>query len=217
MIYLFCNEGYGAPYIAAAQDYVNRKSAPVTLVFSHKGQRSLSIIQALRKIWRQINASKHYGLNIICAEDINDASFTGRIKEGDHGIVTGFNQIFKAEIISKFTSLVNFHPSLLPFYRGPVPSYWCIKNGEEKTGYTLHYVTESIDNGEILFQHEVAIEGITDEAVLDRKIAERGAQTFLRYLDHLWEGGDWSGRKLDAHKVYKTHVRYKSFADKELD
>jgi methionyl-tRNA formyltransferase len=49
---------------------------------------------------------------------------------------------------------VNIHPSLLPFYRGPVPTAWAIQNGERFFGLTIHYMDEGIDTGEILVQEK---------------------------------------------------------------
>ncbi len=88
---------------------------------------------------------------VLIVGNVNSALFQRRIRPNDHGIITGFNQIFTNETISKFKSLINFHGSLLPLYRGPVPSFWCIKNGEKETGYTIHKVSERIDDGDILF------------------------------------------------------------------
>lgn len=47
---------------------------------------------------------------------------------------------------------VNIHPSLLPKYRGPVPTAWAIQNGEKRFGITIHYMDDGIDTGDILVQ-----------------------------------------------------------------
>lgn len=52
---------------------------------------------------------------------------------------------------------VNLHPSLLPRYRGPNPYYWVIRNGEEETGVTAHYMEESFDTGPILLQKSISL------------------------------------------------------------
>jgi len=53
---------------------------------------------------------------------------------------------------------VNFHPSYLPGYRGPMPIQHAIINGETKTGLTLHKLESTFDAGDILWQEEVSIE-----------------------------------------------------------
>jgi methionyl-tRNA formyltransferase len=109
---------------------------------------------------------------------------------------------------------VNFHPSLLPLYRGPVPSYWCIINEEQATGYTLHEVTTKIDCGKVLFQEVVRIEAGIDEASLDQEIAKNACLTLKRYLDNLYLRTPFEPRTVDAYEVYRNHVSYASFPER---
>ncbi len=62
-----------------------------------------------------------------------------------------FEEILK---VRKFKSkeLFNIHFSLLPKYRGCHTNYLQIKNGEKKTGVTLHKIDSGIDTGEIIDQ-----------------------------------------------------------------
>lgn len=50
------------------------------------------------------------------------------------------------------------HPSLLPRHRGPDPTYWAIRLGDEVTGVTAHRLAEEYDTGAILAQRRLAIE-----------------------------------------------------------
>tara|TARA_B100000963_G_scaffold347152_1_gene353142 strand:+ start:2203 stop:2961 length:759 start_codon:yes stop_codon:yes gene_type:complete len=54
--------------------------------------------------------------------------------------------------VKKFVSknLFNFHFSLLPKYRGCHTNYYQIRNGEKKTGVTLHEIEKGIDTGRII-------------------------------------------------------------------
>jgi len=61
----------------------------------------------------------------------------------DFLFVSSFHQkIPRAVIETPATAAINFHPSLLPAYRGATPPSWCLMNGEKRTGVTAHYVTE---------------------------------------------------------------------------
>jgi len=53
---------------------------------------------------------------------------------------------------------INIHPSLLPEYRGPVPTAWTIQNGEKFFGLTIHKMDQGIDTGEIYVQQKFAID-----------------------------------------------------------
>ena len=44
----------------------------------------------------------------------------------------------------------NFHPGILPEYRGAGAYSWAILNGERETGVTLHEIDRDIDHGPII-------------------------------------------------------------------
>jgi methionyl-tRNA formyltransferase len=50
-----------------------------------------------------------------------------------------------------------YHPSLLPRHRGPSSINWPIIQGETKTGLTIFWPNEGLDEGPVLLQKEVAI------------------------------------------------------------
>lgn len=225
MIYLFCNELYGKPFLDVAREYFGTHKTDVCIVFSDKrggSQRTLRdmalrLFRVYRRQRRRSVLSHSLKMPVLIVQNVNSPLFRRRILPNDHGIIAGFNQIFDAQTIRKFGSLVNFHPSLLPLYRGPVPSYWCIRNGEERTGYTLHKVTPKIDKGEVLFQEEIPINGILSSLSLDQKIARRAALCFREYLEHLERGTQWIKVELDARRIYKKHVNYASLPSTKGD
>lgn len=53
---------------------------------------------------------------------------------------------------------INFHPSLLPKYRGGNAMAWAIICGEKETGVTIHYIDEGVDTGDIIIQESVPID-----------------------------------------------------------
>ena len=52
---------------------------------------------------------------------------------------------------------IQYHPSLLPRHRGPSSINWPIIMGEDKTGLTIFYPNDGLDEGDILLQKTVAI------------------------------------------------------------
>ena len=52
---------------------------------------------------------------------------------------------------------IQFHPSLLPKYRGPSAIGWSIVLGESKTGLTIFRPSDGLDEGLVILQKEVAI------------------------------------------------------------
>lgn len=53
---------------------------------------------------------------------------------------------------------INYHPSLLPKYRGGSAINWAVINGETETGVSIHYIDEGVDTGPVLLQEKVVIE-----------------------------------------------------------
>jgi len=58
--------------------------------------------------------------------------------------------------IPKF-GMIQYHPSLLPRYRGPSAINWAIALGETKTGLTIFRPSDGLDEGAVILQKEVAI------------------------------------------------------------
>jgi len=52
---------------------------------------------------------------------------------------------------------VNYHPSLLPQYRGGSAINWAVISGEKETGVTIHQIDAGLDTGPIILQEKVAI------------------------------------------------------------
>ena len=73
---------------------------------------------------------------------------------------------------------INLHCSLLPKYRGKAPVNWQIINGEKKSGFTLHYMTKHIDEGNIIYQFEVPISYDDNILSLYRKL-ENAVEQYL--------------------------------------
>lgn len=227
-IYLFANKKYGLPFIKeflrCSRQYDKNANFYIVLSFKKSSPNKYNVlpplifiknyfsIQKERKILNQdLSNSEQIHINILIAEDINSKTFINKIKLDSFGICAGFNQIFKQDILHKFVSLVNFHPSILPYYRGPVPSYWCLKNGEVTTGFTLHILTEKIDAGRILYQENIDILNNDNFESLDQRIANRAKDILRKYLVHIISGNKWIDKQVDPSIIYKNHISYKSF------
>jgi methionyl-tRNA formyltransferase len=54
-------------------------------------------------------------------------------------------------------SFFNWHPGLLPGYRGPDPIFWQILNQEPFGGMTVHKMTVNLDSGPVAFVEQIRI------------------------------------------------------------
>lgn len=53
--------------------------------------------------------------------------------------------------------MIQYHPSLLPLYRGPSAINWPIMRGDVKTGLSIFRPTDGLDEGPVILQKETAI------------------------------------------------------------
>src|ERR1700689_244240 len=53
--------------------------------------------------------------------------------------------------------MIQYHPSLLPRYRGPSSINWPIIRGDERTGLTIFRPTDGLDEGPVILQKETPI------------------------------------------------------------
>jgi methionyl-tRNA formyltransferase len=44
--------------------------------------------------------------------------------------------------------VLNIHGAILPHYRGVLPSFWMLANGEKQAGVSIYFVNEKIDAGD---------------------------------------------------------------------
>jgi len=129
-------------------------------------------------------AARH-GVELERCIDVNAPSFVERIRclLPDLLLIAGCSQILRAELRhTARLGVVNFHPSLLPAYRGKEPHFWVILQGETVTGCTAHHVTDDIDAGPILLQCEVPIGPRATSASLARDVDAAGASLIPEVL-----------------------------------
>ena len=78
------------------------------------------------------------------------------------------NEIFKREIIELAPKgCFNLHSALLPKYRGLFPSFWVLKNNEDRTGVSVFQMDEGIDSGPILVQMTIPIRDHSLEKLIE--------------------------------------------------
>ncbi|MDA0224935.1 MAG: methionyl-tRNA formyltransferase [Proteobacteria bacterium] len=85
---------------------------------------------------------------------------------------------------------IQYHPSLLPKYRGPSSINWPIIRGETKTGLTIFRPTDGLDEGPVILQKETRI---TPDDTLGTVYFDRlfpmGVAAMLEAADQVVAGG----------------------------
>ncbi len=108
-----------------------------------------------------------------------------------------------------------FHPSLLPRHRGPSSINWPIIQGATRTGLTIFYPNDGLDEGEILLQKEVEI-GPDDTlgTVYFQKIFQLGVDAMLEAVDLIKAGTAPRIAQDESQATYESWCRK---ADAEID
>lgn len=84
---------------------------------------------------------------------------------------------------------VNIHGSLLPAYRGAAPIQWTVINGETVAGVTSIYMSEGMDEGDMIMTMETPVGENETGGELYERLAPLGAECLARTVE-LIAGGN---------------------------
>ena len=85
--------------------------------------------------------------------------------------LAGFMKILSKNFINNFNGkILNIHPSLLPKYKGLNTHEKAIKNKDNYSGCTVHFVNSKLDSGKIINQKKVKINKKDTPKTLAKKI-----------------------------------------------
>lgn len=100
--------------------------------------------------------------------------------------VASMSQLLPKEVFSiPIYGAINFHPALLPKYRGPRPLFWPYYFMEPDVGVTIHYIDEGEDTGDIILQKKIPIPLGTPGGELVGEIINSGASLMAQALDEI--------------------------------
>ena len=90
--------------------------------------------------------------------------------------------------VPKFGS-IQYHPSLLPWHKGPSSINWPIIMGRKKTGLSIFWPDNGLDTGPILMQKEVEIEADdTLGSVYFNKLYPLGVEAMMESIELVRDG-----------------------------
>ncbi len=100
------------------------------------------------------DVARQRGLPIFEATNTKDPDFLDQLRalQPDLFIAAGYALILKPETLAiPRLMAVNFHASLLPYYRGKHPVFRTLRGGERWAGLTVHVMDPGIDTGDIIY------------------------------------------------------------------
>ena len=97
----------------------------------------------------------------------------------DYIFLSGFMKKIEDNMLKTFENkIINTHPAILPSIYGGAGMYGhfvheaVVKNGEKKSGVTIHYVNENYDEGEKILIKELLLDENETAQTLENKIKE---------------------------------------------
>jgi methionyl-tRNA formyltransferase len=124
-------------------------------------------------------------------KSINNSQSIGIIQAYHPDLIISIlgNEIFKSEILSlpKY-GCINLHSSLLPNYRGVMPSFWVLLNRERYTGVSVFRMDEGIDSGPIIAQKKITISLKTTQKDLIIQTKEIGMELIIESVEKIKSG-----------------------------
>ncbi|MBQ1948924.1 MAG: methionyl-tRNA formyltransferase [Treponema sp.] len=118
--------------------------------------------------------------------------------------VFAYGHIFGPKFMSLFKfGGINLHPSALPEYRGCTPVNAAILNGNSKTAFTVQAISQKMDEGDILAQEEVVLNGTENALSLLNDAAVRGGKMISLLLKSVSENNSLpAGRSQQGEASY---------------
>jgi methionyl-tRNA formyltransferase len=143
-------------------------------------------------VYRGVRASlvRHH-IPALCGRSVNTAAFRDRLSAlaPDLVIVSNFGEVLGRSLLSiPRHGFVNYHPSLLPRYRGPTPFEHILLGGDEESGITWHQITDKVDQGDILVQESYTISPEDTVSDLDKKSIRLALRTLGPLLEDIEYG-----------------------------
>jgi len=137
------------------------------------------------------DAAKVIGSDFRVIGDSNTPSFVEHIRTLSPDLIVSYSapQIIKAELMSiPPCGIINVHGSLLPDFRGCLPSFWYLYEKERIGGATVHYMSEKIDDGGIIRQESVDISDCRTMFRLIGKTKKLGGILMAKAITDITEG-----------------------------
>jgi phosphoribosylglycinamide formyltransferase-1 len=159
------------------------KLAKVVKVFTNKADAQ--VIQRAKNF--------NIGTEIFSKNDLETGKVLQEINtiQPDLIVLAGFLLKFPETIVAAYPDkIINIHPALLPKYGGK-GMYGMhvheavVQNKEKETGITIHYVNENYDEGNSIFQKEVAVLNSDTPELVAAKIHELEQEHFPVVIEKL--------------------------------
>lgn len=101
---------------------------------------------------------EEFGQQIVATCEANGVARVGRPGDADFAVAPRLQRILRpSEFSAPRLGTLIFHPSVLPYHRGPDAVRWAVHLNERVSGVTWFWCADGIDNGGICEQEAVLL------------------------------------------------------------
>jgi methionyl-tRNA formyltransferase len=208
-----------------AREIINYKIAVLIRRIFHMNKHSNDCY-----IETNANLGKMFGIPVFKIEgSINDEIWLNKINKikPDLIICIRYAEILKNSLLTiPNGGVINFHPSLLPKYKGMAPIFQALLHNENEIGFSLHYIDEGIDTGKIIKRQKIKTEKNESVSHIAIRAHVVAGYELLSILNNLKKGDkkteqitqdngnyfSWPEKK-DVKKFMQSNKKYVEFRD----
>lgn len=135
--------------------------------------------------------STDHDVKVVRTSSVNDPEFIRLVREMDIDIIASVAspEIFGAELLSlPHIGCVNIHSGRLPRYRGMLPTFWQMHQGESEVTITVHRMVPRLDAGDVLGTRSVPLRAHDTLDRVIRSTKQQGARLMIEVLRDLRHG-----------------------------
>jgi methionyl-tRNA formyltransferase len=130
-------------------------------------------------------------IEVLRQKDILESEFLAELRSRNLDLIISVAAptIFHKELIDlPRLGCINIHHAPLPRYRGMMPNFWQLYNGEKEVGITIHKINPKVDQGEIILQRQVPIKPGESLDALIKRTKQLGAHFMVEAIEMVRKG-----------------------------
>ena len=202
-------------FIDVLKFLINKKDINILKVFSFETDNEIDFNREIISLCNKENIP--ITLNKVTKNDMEDMFLN---KNCDLAVCAGYN--FKIPTDVRGFKGINFHPSLLPWGKGPWPLPYVILNNLKQNGVTVHKLSSNFDEGEILISEPYEVTNNDNLHSLENKskvTAVNLAKKIFDNFDYYFENAKAQGKGeylIEPPDSFRTIDKNTTEAQKEL-
>lgn len=138
----------------------------------------IALVISNRKSAYGLERAKQAGIRTACIKDQKELLKKLQDEKIDFIVLAGYLAILQEDLIKAYPNkIINIHPSLIPSFCGP-GMYGlhvheaALAKGVKVSGATVHFVSEEVDGGPIIYQEAVSIADLDTAEAIQKRVLE---------------------------------------------